>query len=81
MSAGDGPKMWGGRFDRAPDGSFYEFERSWHFDRRMLPQELALGVRTEGSNPARLGLAQAGPGADTDLRLARAHHCFSDGPR
>jgi argininosuccinate lyase len=42
MTAGDGPKMWGGRFDRAPDASFYEFERSWHFDRRMLPQELAL---------------------------------------
>jgi len=42
MSAGDGQKMWGGRFDRAPDASFYEFERSWHFDRRMLPQELSL---------------------------------------
>jgi argininosuccinate lyase len=35
-------KMWGGRFDRGPDASFYEFERSWSFDRRMLPQELAL---------------------------------------
>jgi argininosuccinate lyase len=35
-------KMWGGRFERAPDASFYEFERSWHFDRRFLPQELAL---------------------------------------
>jgi argininosuccinate lyase len=34
--------MWGGRFERAPDASFYEFERSWQFDRRMLPQELAL---------------------------------------
>jgi argininosuccinate lyase len=42
MTAGDGKKMWGGRFDRAPDASFYEFERSWHFDRRLLPQELAL---------------------------------------
>lgn len=37
-----GQKMWGGRFDRGPDASFYEFERSWQFDRRMLPQELAL---------------------------------------
>ena len=34
--------MWGGRFERGPDASFYEFERSWQFDRRMLPQELAL---------------------------------------
>src|ERR1700720_3885408 len=35
-------KMWGGRFDRGPDASFYEFERSWQFDRRLLPQEFAL---------------------------------------
>jgi argininosuccinate lyase len=35
-------KMWGGRFDRSPDPSFYEFERSWKFDRRLLPQEFAL---------------------------------------
>jgi argininosuccinate lyase len=35
-------KMWGGRFDRAPDASFYEFERSWSFDRRLLPQEFTL---------------------------------------
>jgi argininosuccinate lyase len=34
--------MWGGRFQRDHDKSFYEFERSWSFDRRMLPQELAL---------------------------------------
>ena len=35
-------KMWGGRFERGPDASFYEFERSWNFDRRLLPQEIAL---------------------------------------
>ena len=35
-------KMWGGRFERGPDASFYEFERSWKFDRRLLPQEIAL---------------------------------------
>jgi argininosuccinate lyase len=35
-------KMWGGRFDRPPDASFYEFERSWQFDRRLLTYELAL---------------------------------------
>jgi len=35
-------KMWGGLFDRSPDASFYEFERSWRFDRRLLPQEFAL---------------------------------------
>jgi argininosuccinate lyase len=42
MSGSEGQKMWGGRFDRPPDASFYEFERSWQFDRRLLPQELAL---------------------------------------
>jgi argininosuccinate lyase len=35
-------KMWGGLFERDPDASFYEFERSWQFDRRLLPQEFAL---------------------------------------
>jgi argininosuccinate lyase len=42
MTGPDTQKMWGGRFERGPDASFYEFERSWHFDRRLLPQELAL---------------------------------------
>jgi len=42
MSAAEDQKMWGGRFDRPPESSFYEFERSWHFDRRLLPQEFAL---------------------------------------
>ncbi|MDE3110221.1 MAG: argininosuccinate lyase, partial [Acidobacteriota bacterium] len=42
MTAGEGQKMWGGRFERGPDASFYEFERSWQFDRRLLPYELAL---------------------------------------
>src|SRR5579862_7833445 len=42
MTVSEGQKMWGGRFDRGPDASFYEFERSWKFDRRLLPQEFAL---------------------------------------
>jgi len=42
MSGAEDHKMWGGRFERSPDASFYEFERSWSFDRRLLPQELAL---------------------------------------
>ena len=35
-------KLWGGRFDRAPDKLFYEFQRSFAFDRRLLPYELAV---------------------------------------
>jgi argininosuccinate lyase len=42
MTAPGQQKMWGGRFEHGPDASFYEFERSWSFDRRLLPQELAL---------------------------------------
>jgi argininosuccinate lyase len=42
MNAPGSGKMWGGRFERGPDASFYEFERSWSFDRRLLPQEFAL---------------------------------------
>ena len=42
MSGAEDHKMWGGRFERGPNESFYEFERSWNFDRRLLPQEFAL---------------------------------------
>src|SRR6202522_937685 len=42
MTAPGPQKMWGGRFERGPDASVYEFERSWSFDRRIIPQELAL---------------------------------------
>ncbi len=39
--AGD-TKLWGGRFDQPPDELFYEFQRSFPFDRRLLPYELAV---------------------------------------
>lgn len=39
MSA-SGSKLWGGRFDRPPDEVFYEFQRSFPFDQRLLPYEL-----------------------------------------
>lgn len=35
-----GAKLWGGRFDRPPDEAFYEFQRSFPFDHRLLPYEL-----------------------------------------
>jgi len=48
-------KMWGGRFERGPDASFYEFERSWRFDRRLLPYEIALDrAWARGLHAARL---------------------------
>ena len=35
-------KLWGGRFERAPDRVFDEFQRSFPFDRRLLSYELAV---------------------------------------
>ncbi|MGH9864910.1 MAG: argininosuccinate lyase [Candidatus Acidiferrales bacterium] len=42
MSEAGQKKMWGGRFEHAPDKAFYEFECSFDFDRRLLPFELQL---------------------------------------
>ena len=35
-------KLWGGRFDREPDKHFDAFQRSFAFDRRLLPYEIAV---------------------------------------
>src|SRR5437762_7486745 len=35
-------RLWGGRFDRAPDARFDAFQRSFAFDRRLLPYEIAV---------------------------------------
>jgi argininosuccinate lyase len=35
-------RLWGGRFERAPDAQFDAFQRSFAFDRRLLPYELAV---------------------------------------
>ena len=35
-------KLWGGRFERAPDARFDAFQRSFAFDQRLLPYEIAV---------------------------------------
>src|SRR5690348_11725297 len=35
-------RLWGGRFDRQPDEHFDAFQRSFPFDRRLLPYEFAV---------------------------------------
>ena len=35
-------RLWGGRFDREPDKQFDAFQRSFSFDRRLLPYEIAV---------------------------------------
>ncbi len=42
MTSAPPEKMWGGRFERPPDKVFYEFQRSFPFDRRLLRYELAV---------------------------------------
>src|SRR6266478_5877456 len=42
MSERKDSKLWGGRFERAPDARFDAFQRSFAFDRRLLPQEIAV---------------------------------------
>jgi len=35
-------RLWGGRFEREPNADFDAFQRSFTFDRRLLPYELAV---------------------------------------
>src|ERR1700730_16756 len=35
-------RLWGGRFEREPNAHFDAFQRSFAFDRRLLPYELAV---------------------------------------
>ena len=35
-------RLWGGRFETAPDALFDAFQRSFSFDRRLLPYEIAV---------------------------------------
>src|SRR5215467_12639701 len=35
-------RLWGGCFERQPDARFDAFQRSFAFDRRLLPYEIAV---------------------------------------
>lgn len=35
-------RLWGGRFEREPNARFDAFQRSFAFDKRLLPQEIAV---------------------------------------
>src|ERR1700756_3591135 len=51
-------RLWGGRFDREPDKQFDAFQRSFSFDRRLLPYELAVD-RAWAKALQRVGLLEA----------------------
>ncbi len=42
MSARKDDRLWGGRFEREPNAQFDAFQRSFAFDRRLLPYEIAV---------------------------------------
>src|SRR5262252_4263256 len=42
MSDRKDDRLWGGRFEKAPDAGFDAFQRSFAFDRRLLPYEIAV---------------------------------------
>src|SRR2546429_5620561 len=42
MSERKDDRLWGGRFERAPNEEFDAFQRSFAFDRRLLPYEIAV---------------------------------------
>ena len=34
-------KLWGGNYEASPDAVFWEFNRSFPFDRRLVHEEIA----------------------------------------
>jgi argininosuccinate lyase len=63
-------RLWGGRFEHAPDADFDAFQRSFAFDRRLLAYEIAVdrawakalqgvGIFTETEVPQTLGALDA----------------------
>ena len=53
-------KLWGGNYDAAPDAVFWEFNRSFPFDRRLVREEIA----ASGAWVRALGRCGAIPAAD-----------------
>src|SRR3981081_673526 len=42
MTESKSDRLWGGRFEREPNARFDAFQRSFAFDRRLLPYEIAV---------------------------------------
>src|ERR1700736_6552447 len=61
-------RLWGGRFEREPDKQFDAFQRSFSFDRRLLPYELAVD-RAWAKALQGIGILSAAEVHDTLLAL------------
>src|ERR1700756_2219082 len=61
-------RLWGGRFEREPDKKFDAFQRSFSFDRRLLPYEVAVD-RAWAKALQKVGIFTASEVHDTLLAL------------
>jgi argininosuccinate lyase len=59
-------RLWGGRFEREPDKQFDTFQRSFAFDRRLLPYEIAV------DSVWAIALEKIGIFTDTELKQTLA---------
>src|SRR6266478_6008361 len=72
-------RLWGGRFEREPDKHFDAFQRSFAFDRRLLPCEIAVD-RAWAKALQAIGILTAAEVHDTLLALDNlAKQISSDG--
>ena len=82
-------KMWAGRFETASDAAFEQWQRSFPYDRRLLPDEIAAskayavalkdaGVLDESELRSLLdgldGILASGIPSDTDPSIEDVHH-------
>jgi argininosuccinate lyase len=72
-------RLWGGRFDREPNAHFDEFQRSFSFDRRLLPYELAVD-RAWARALKTVGILDAAELRDTLAALDRFTHRLEHEP-
>src|SRR6202521_5399587 len=72
-------RLWGGRFEREPDKQFDAFQRSFAFDRRLLPYEIAVD-RAWAKALQGIGIFTAAEVHDTLLALDNLAKQLRDDP-
>jgi argininosuccinate lyase len=72
-------RLWGGRFEREPDKQFDAFQRSFAFDRRLLPYEIAVD-RAWAKALQGIGIFSAAEVHDTLLALGNLAAQISSDP-
>src|ERR1700752_3925339 len=72
-------RLWGGRFEREPNALFDVFQRSFSFDRRLLPYELAVD-RAWAKALQTVGIFTAAEVHDTLLALDNLARQLNDDP-